>query len=114
VVKGTLVTARAIQAYAVVTVLVSSLGLLALPSGGLLYSLLLIPFNARLLQMAWALRQQPDDVTAAKGLFRWSILYLFGLCLLLLLARLPLAASFGAQSAELLQQWTGPLALVTF
>jgi len=114
VVKGTLVTARAIQSYAVVTVLVSSLGLLALPSGGLLYSLLLIPFNARLLQMAWALRQQPDDVIAAKGLFRWSILYLFGLCLLLLLARLPLAASFGAQSAELLQQWTGPLALVTF
>jgi len=114
VVKGTLVTARAIQAYAVVTVLVSSLGLLALPSGGLLYSLLLIPFNARLLQMAWALRQQPDDVIAAKGLFRWSILYLFGLCLLLLLARLPLAASFGVQSAELLQQWTGPLALVTF
>ena len=114
VVKGTLVTARAIQAYAVVTVLVSSLGLLALPSGGLLYSLLLIPFNARLLQMAWALRRQPDDVAAAKGLFRWSILYLFGLCLLLLLARLPLAAGFGVQSAELLQQWTGPLALVTF
>jgi hypothetical protein len=25
-----------------------------------------------------------------------------------------LATSFGAQSAELLQQWTGPLALVTF
>jgi protoheme IX farnesyltransferase len=64
--------------------------------------------------MAWALRRQPDDVTAAKGLFRWSILYLFGLCLLLLLARLPLAASFGSQSAELIQQWIGPLALVTF
>jgi protoheme IX farnesyltransferase len=34
-------------------------------------------------------------VQPARALFRWSILYLFGICLLLLLARLP--------QAELLQ-----------
>ena len=33
----------------------------------------------------------------AKGLFRWSILYLFGICLLLILSRLPGAAVFDLQ-----------------
>ena len=80
VVKGSAVTARSIGAYAWATVLLSVLGVWTLPSGGLLYGLLLLPFNARLLQMAWGLRRQPDDLQRAKGLFRWSILYLFGLC----------------------------------
>jgi protoheme IX farnesyltransferase len=37
-------------------------------------------------------------------LFRWSILYLFGICLLLLLARTSAAASFSSQLAELIAQ----------
>jgi protoheme IX farnesyltransferase len=78
------------------------LGIWALPSGGLLYGLLLFPFNGRLLQMAWALQQAPDDLQRAKGLFRWSILYLFGICLLLLLARMPAGAQFSHQGLELL------------
>jgi protoheme IX farnesyltransferase len=102
VVKGTAVTARSISAYAWVTALLSLLGVWTLPSGGLLYGLLLLPFNARLLQMAWGLRRQPDDLQRAKGLFRWSILYLFGLCLLLLLARLPAGDQFSRQGLDLL------------
>ncbi|MBM5783845.1 MAG: protoheme IX farnesyltransferase [Cyanobacteria bacterium K_DeepCast_35m_m1_288] len=102
VVKGTAATARGISVYAALTVVLSLLGVWALPSGGLLYGLLLLPFNARLIQMAWRLHQDPDDVQRARGLFRWSILYLFGICLLLLLARLPAGAVLSSQGWDLL------------
>jgi heme o synthase len=91
VVKGVAATAGAIQGYARATALLSLGGALALPAGGLLYGLLVLPFNARLLQLSGNLAQAPDDAGRARALFRWSILYLFGICLLLLLARLPLA-----------------------
>jgi protoheme IX farnesyltransferase len=107
VVKGAVVTARAIGHYARATVLISALGVLALPSGGLLYGLLVIPFNARLLQMAGSLAGNPEDPVRARGLFRWSILYLFGICLLLLLARLPGADVLTRQSGALLFSLTG-------
>jgi protoheme IX farnesyltransferase len=91
VVKGVATTADAIQAYARATALLSLGGVLALPAGGLLYGLLVLPFNARLLQLSGSLALEPGDPGRARALFRWSILYLFGICLLLLLARLPLA-----------------------
>jgi protoheme IX farnesyltransferase len=100
VVKGVDVTVRAIGVYAWLTVLVSLLGLLVLPSGNLLYGVLLIPFNARLLQQCASLRSRPDDAAAARGVFRWSIFYLFGICLLLLLARTPQAQTL--QMGELI------------
>ena len=102
VVKGTAATARGISVYAALTVVLSLLGVWALPSGGLLYGLLLLPFDARLIQMAWRLHQDPDDVQRARGLFRWSILYLFGICLLLLLARLPAGEVLSSQGWDLL------------
>jgi protoheme IX farnesyltransferase len=93
-VHGPAVTARAIRLYSWLTVLLSGLGCLALPSGGWLYGLLLLPFNARLLQLSGRLLEQPESPGGARSLFRWSILYLFGICLLLVLARTPQAASF--------------------
>ena len=110
VVKGTEVTAVAIGHYARATVLVSLLGVLALPSGGWLYGLLVIPFNGRLLQMAHSLGLSPDEVAPARGLFRWSILYLFGICLLLLMARLPGAEVFSLQIGEWLAGLNPPSA----
>jgi len=103
VVKGSAATARAIVLYASATVLLSLAGIWALPSGGLLYGLLLLPFNGRLLQMACRLLQEPEDRQRASGLFRWSILYLFGICLLLLLARMPAGDQFSSQGRDLLQ-----------
>jgi protoheme IX farnesyltransferase len=97
VVKGVVVTARAIRHYAYATVAMSVLGLWALPSGGALFALLVLPFNARLLQLTARLADQPEDPQAARALFRWSILYLFGICLLLLLARTPQAGVLGSQ-----------------
>jgi len=97
VVKGVVVTARAIRHYAYATVAMTVLGLWALPSGGVLFGLMVLPFNARLLQLTSRLAAQPDDPQAARALFRWSILYLFGICLLLLLARTPQAGVLGDQ-----------------
>ncbi|MEY4806463.1 MAG: hypothetical protein RLZZ206_852 [Cyanobacteriota bacterium] len=91
VVRGTAVTGRAIARYSWLTILLSGLGVLALPTGGWLYGLLLLPFNGRLLQLSSSLRDNPDDPQRARSLFRWSILYLFGICLLLVLARTPQA-----------------------
>jgi protoheme IX farnesyltransferase len=92
-VRGPAVTVRAIRSYSWLTVVLSALGCLALPSGGWFYGLLVLPFNARLLQLSERLLEHPDDPAGARGLFRWSILYLFGICLLLLLARTPQATS---------------------
>ena len=91
VVKGPVVTAQAIHRYGWATVLLSSLGLFALPSGGWFYGLLLIPFNGRLIQLVNRLAEDPENLTSAKGLFRWSILYLFGICFLLVLSRTSMA-----------------------
>jgi protoheme IX farnesyltransferase len=93
VVRGVAITVREIRRYSLVTVALSLLGGLALPSGGLLYTMLVLPFNVRLLQLSGRLSADPEQPARARDLFRWSILYLFGICLLLLLARLPLAQS---------------------
>ncbi len=104
VVKGSAFTADAIARYGWATVLLSTLGIFALPEGGFLYGILTIPFNVRLLQMVKSLTIDPDDVSRSKGLFRWSILYMFGICLLLVVSRLPLAAQFHNQSIDLFIQ----------
>jgi protoheme IX farnesyltransferase len=92
VVRGVEATGRAIRHYSVATALLSLLGIVALPSGGWLYGLLVLPFNARLLQLSARLGDDPGDPQRARQLFRWSIFYLFGICLLLVLARTPAAA----------------------
>ena len=109
VVEGTLVTARAISRYSWLTVLLSSLGMVALPSGGWLYGLLMLPFNARLLQLSGDLGLDPEDPTRARNLFRWSIFYLFGVCLLLVLARTPQAAGFDPVLSGLWHSWGFPI-----
>ena len=107
VVKGPVVTARAIRRYGWATALLSLFGVLALPEGGVLYGLLVIPFNGRLLQMVEHLAQDPSSSERAKGLFRWSILYLFGICLLLILSRQSDAALLDAQVRGWMLMLTG-------
>jgi heme o synthase len=93
VVKGAEVTVQWICVYGLLTVGMSLFGILALPTGGWLYGVLILPFNARLLQLVDRLRRQPEDPQSARSLFRWSILYLFGVCLLLVLSRTPLVTA---------------------
>jgi len=102
VVKGSKITANAIERYGWATILLSFLAVWILPEGGLLYGLLLIPFNARLIQMIQSLKLEPDSLDRSKGLFRWSILYMFGICLLLVISRQPLAANFHIQGMALI------------
>lgn len=102
VVKGAKVTARWISVYGLLTIFMSFFGILALPTGGWFYGVLILPFNARLLQLIDRLRLQPEDPLPARSLFRWSILYLFGVCLLLVLSRTPLVTA-SVNPLELLQ-----------
>tara|TARA_Y100001968_G_scaffold321054_1_gene354870 strand:+ start:44 stop:1048 length:1005 start_codon:yes stop_codon:yes gene_type:complete len=105
VVKGPAFTARAIYRYGLATVFLSVFGIFALPEGGLLYGILVVPFNARLLQMIHRLENDPEDLTRAKGLFRWSILYMFGICFLLVISRLQLAVQFDSEISILLKEF---------
>jgi protoheme IX farnesyltransferase len=65
---------------------------------------MLLPYNNRLLQLVHRLAADPDSLTNAKSLFRWSILYLFGICLLLILSRSALAAHLDQQMIAMLMQ----------
>ncbi len=112
VVKGPAFTAQAISKYGWATVLISAFGFWVLPEGGLLYGILLVPFNARLLQLIRRLGQDPEDLTIAKGLFRWSILYMFGVCLLLVISRQPLAVQFDIEGMTLLSEITSSLPIL--
>lgn len=102
VVKGANVTAKWINLYGLLTVCMSFIGILVLPTGGWFYGILILPFNGRLLQLIGRLRKQPEDPLPARSLFRWSILYLFGVCLLLVLSRAPLVTA-SVNPLELLQ-----------
>ena len=104
VVKGTETTARAISYYAWATVAFSFLGILALPEGGILYGVLLVPLNLRFLQIVNRLGDFPQDVDRAKGLFKWSILYMFGVCFLLVISRTELGALFDSQGTFVISQ----------
>ena len=104
VVKGPAFTAQAISRYGLATVLLSVFGIFALPEGGLFYGILVVPFNARLLQMINRLYADPEDMARAKGLFRWSILYMFGICLLLVISRSTLAVQFDNELSLLLTE----------
>ena len=100
-VKGSVFTAKAISRYGGATVLMSIMGVFALPEGGLLYGIMLLPFNGRLLQLINELKKSPDDLSRAKSLFRWSILYMFGICLLLLISRTQLSVEFEQHSMQI-------------
>ena len=102
VVKGAIVTSKWISVYGLLTVVISFLGILVLPTGGWFYGILILPFNARFLQLVARLRLQPEDPLPARSLFRWSILYLFGVCLLLVLSRTQLVTA-SVNPIELLQ-----------
>ena len=97
-VKGSVFTVKAISRYGIATVIMSIFGIFALPEGGLIYEILVLPFNARLLQLIFRLKNSPDDLSLAKGLFRWSILYMFGICLLLLISRTDMSVKFEQQT----------------
>ena len=112
VVKGPVFTARAITRYAWATAFLSIFGIWALPEGGLLYGVLLTPFNFRLIQIVQRLSIEPEDLSRAKALFRWSILYMFGICLLLVISRLPIAVQLDAQGLNLLGHLATGLPLV--
>ena len=79
----------------------SIMGVFALPEGGLLYGIMLLTFNGRLLQLINELRKSPNDLPRANSLFRWSILYMFGICLLLLISRTQLSVEFEQQSMQI-------------
>ena len=77
-----------------------------MPEGALLYGILLLPYNSRLLQLVSRLRANPEDLDRAKALFRWSILYMFGVCFLLVISRLQVSIVFNDQLIALLKDFS--------
>ena len=78
-VKGSVVTVKAISRYGWATILMSIFGVLALPEGGLLYGIMLLPYNGRLLQLINRLKESPDDLKGERSIQMVNTLYVWNL-----------------------------------
>lgn len=80
VVAGEAETANQIWIYSLLTVPCSLLLVFPLGVSGMVYGAIAIILGFYLLQKSWQLKQAPTDNQLARGLFKYSILYMMLLC----------------------------------
>lgn len=90
VVAGEAVTANQIWIYSLLTVPCSLLLVFPLGVSGALYGAIAIILGYYLLSKSWQLKQDPTDKPRAKGLFKYSILYMMLLCAAMVVDSLPI------------------------
>ena len=90
VVEGETVTANQIWLYSLLTVPCSLLLVFPLGASGLLYLAIAIYLGYYLLRKSWQLKQNPTDNKLARGLFKYSILYMMLLCAGMVIDSLPI------------------------
>ena len=80
VVEGKEVTAQQIWYYTLLVVPTTFLLVYPLHSVGIIYALFAGVLGAIFIQKAWQLKQTPEDNQLARGMFKYSILYMMLLC----------------------------------
>ncbi len=80
VVKGEAVTAQQIWIYSWLTVPCSLLLVYPLGDSGIVYAAIAVVLGYYLIKKSWQLLQAPTDNQLARGLFKYSILYMMLLC----------------------------------
>lgn len=80
VVKGEAVTAQQIWIYSWLTVPCSLLLVYPLGASGIVYAAIAVVLGYYLIKKSWQLLQAPTDNQLARGLFKYSILYMMLLC----------------------------------
>ena len=89
VVAGEAVTADQIWIYSLLTVPCSLLLVFPLGVSGALYGAIAFILGYYLLSKSWQLKQDPTDKPLARGLFKYSILYMMLLCAAMVVDSLP-------------------------
>ena len=90
VVAGEAVTADQIWIYSLLTVPCSLLLVFPLGVSGALYAAIALILGYYLLSKSWQLKQNPTDNPLARGLFKYSILYMMLLCAAMVVDSLPI------------------------
>ena len=90
VVAGEAVTANQIWIYSLLTVPCSLLLVFPLGVSGALYGAIALMLGYYLLSKSWQLKQNPTDKPLARGLFKYSILYMMLLCAAMVVDSLPI------------------------
>ena len=89
VIAGETVTADQIWLYSLLTVPCSLLLVFPLGVSGLVYGAIAVILGYYLLAKSWQLKQAPTDKQLARGLFKYSILYMMLLCAAMVVDSLP-------------------------
>ena len=89
VIAGETVTADQIWIYSLLTVPCSLLLVFPLGVSGLVYGAIAVILGYYLLAKSWQLKQAPTDKQLARGLFKYSILYMMLLCAAMVVDSLP-------------------------
>lgn len=90
VIAGETATADQIWIYSWLTVPCSLLLVFPLGVSGLLYGAIALYLGYYLLRKSWQLKQNPTDNQLARGLFKYSIIYMMLLCAAMVIDSLPL------------------------
>ncbi len=102
VVAGEAETTRQIWIYSWLVVPVSLIFIYPLGVCGVVYGAFALILGGFLLQKAWSLHQSPMDLSLAKSMFKYSILYMMILCTGMVIDSLPM-------TQEMIQSGTGYL-----
>ncbi|WP_144869450.1 heme o synthase, partial [Hyella patelloides] len=90
VVEGEAITADQIWVYSLLTVPCSLLLVFPLGASGIFYLAIALYLGYHLLRKSWQLKQDPTDNQLARGLFKYSILYMMLLCAGMVVDSLPI------------------------
>lgn len=90
VVAGEAVTVSQIWIYSWLTLACSLLLVFPLGASGLLYGAIALYLGYYLLRKSWELKQNPTDKQLARGLFKYSIIYMMLLCAAIVIDSLPI------------------------
>lgn len=97
VIVGDEATARQIWYYTLVLVPLTLMMSYPLGATGAVYALVALALGAKFIQKAWALLKAPSDRDLAKGLFKYSILYMMLLSAGMVVDSWPITQSWTAQ-----------------
>lgn len=114
VVVGDESTARHIWAYTLLLVPVTLLMTVPLHATGMVYLAIAIGLGILFLQKAWTLLQAPADRDIAKGVFKYSILYMMALSAGMVLDRLPITHSAVSTLADAMTTLTSAAGFALF
>ncbi len=90
VIAGEEVTVSQIWIYSWLTLACSLLLVFPLGASGLLYGAIALYLGYYLLRKSWELKQNPTDQQLARGLFKYSIIYMMLLCAAIVIDSLPI------------------------